>query len=291
MQRYHVQQLLPNLHVIEERILGASFPIRLFLVTGDRRAALIDTGLGTGDLRAVVETVTRLPVIVLHTHGHGDHIGADALFSEHFLHPQEKKGAGGGYAFGRTAASRLAFLSDLLPDEPDTLADLAGSMVEGRAIRYGRLRDGDRVDLGGCVLEVVHIPGHTPGSVAFVDRGNGQAFTGDGIADIHWFDGASETTVSAFRRTLGHFLARAEGVETCHAAHMGAPFDLGLVGRLHRAATEILEGADDPLEQADYGFLRHGILYAHRTGDATLYYDREHVHDRACRGRPFCTKA
>lgn len=291
MERYHVQQLLPSLHVIEERILGAAFPIRLYLVTGDRRAALIDTGLGTGDLRVVVETVTRLPVIVLHTHGHGDHMGADALFSEHFLHPLEAKGTGGGYAFGKNAASRLAFLADLIPDDPETLDALAGSMVEGRAIRYGRLLDGDRVDLGGRGLEVVHTPGHTPGSVAFVDRTDGQAFTGDGIADIHWFDGTNATTVSAFRRTLDHFLARAEGVETCHAAHMRTPFDLGLVGRLHRAATEVLEGADDPLEPADYGFLRHGILHAHRCGDATLYYDREHVHDRPGRGRAFCTKA
>ncbi len=291
MTRYRMEKLLPTLHAVEEVVPGMPFPIRMHLVIGSRRAALVDTGLGTGNLRAVVEAVTRLPVVVLHTHGHGDHVGADALFDNHFLHPSEQSGIDGGYAFGKTAASRLAFLSSLLPEDPAAVAEIAGTLVEGRAVRYRHLRDGDRIDLGGVVLDAVHIPGHTPGSVAFVDRRNGQAFTGDGIADIHWFDGTNASTVSAFRRTLDRFLARAEGVVACHAAHMPAPFDLGLVRQLRRAAMDVLEGSDDPVELADYGFLKHGHLFAHRAGGATLYYDRDHVHDHACTGRTFCTKA
>lgn len=60
-----------------------------YLIVGEKKAALIDTGLDAEDLRAYTATLTDKPIVVLHTHGHIDHIGNDQQFEEIMLHPQD----------------------------------------------------------------------------------------------------------------------------------------------------------------------------------------------------------
>ncbi len=105
---------------------------------GTQKALLADTTEVSGDLPALVRTVTDLPVQLVITHADPDHIGSNDRFDEAFMHPAEfayyEKNAGDKFAKPRS------------------------------------LPDGEKIDIGGCVFEVIHIPGHTPGSIALLDK-------------------------------------------------------------------------------------------------------------------------
>lgn len=277
---YQIEKLDENLYALREDLTEGRFPIEIYLVIGREKAALIDTGLGTGDLKAAVSTVTGLPVLVLHTHGHIDHTGADSQFDEQYMSWDEPLFGAGEAEFAQADRQRLALIRTELAGRPAVLSAALSHRVRTARVTYRAVGDGDTIDLGGVELLTVATPGHTPGSLSYVNRRERYAFTGDGIADIHWFDQTSATDVWRFRNMLLHFAKKAAGVERIFAAHMPHAFDMSLIHNLQHCAEEILQGAHDKLENADYQFLKHGMLYAHRFGRATIFYDSEHVFPR-----------
>lgn len=119
----------------------------MYLVEGDSSALLIDTGTDCPGLAGTVAKLTDKPVTVVLTHGHFDHAGNIREFDEVYMHP-----------------------ADTVLDVPQ-LRSYTGKLVP--------VDDGDVFDLGGRKLQVVHTPGHTPGSISLVDYDAGIAFTGD----------------------------------------------------------------------------------------------------------------
>ncbi len=140
-----------------------------YLVLGSERAALIDTGLGVSDILAAVRQLTELPVCVLTTHAHWDHIGGHGLFEHIAAHELE-----------------AGWLSGSFPLPPDTVRSLLTAGLRRRpegfdAAKYGVYcggatqlqRDGDVFELGGRRLRVLHTPGHSPGSCCYLKRREG----------------------------------------------------------------------------------------------------------------------
>lgn len=128
----------------------------MYLLEGEKAALLIDTGWGAGNLRAHVEKLTNKPVLVALTHGHLDHSGGNGEWESVMMLP----GAEGDMF----TCHRLPFDVSKLP-----YPDYAHVIV----------RDGDTVDLGGRVIELMDISAHSNGSLAFLDRQNGCLFVGD----------------------------------------------------------------------------------------------------------------
>ncbi|MDQ2683909.1 MAG: MBL fold metallo-hydrolase, partial [Chloroflexota bacterium] len=147
---FRVREEPAGVWIIEEPL--HSEQVKSYLVLGSARAALIDTGMGVGDIRALVESLTSLPVIVLQSHAHNDHIGGSWQFDEVLVHQLEA----GDLADGQTA-ERLANwfapheMSGPLPPgfEP------RGYRIPGKTAT-GYLAEGDCVDLGERSLEVLH---------------------------------------------------------------------------------------------------------------------------------------
>jgi glyoxylase-like metal-dependent hydrolase (beta-lactamase superfamily II) len=123
--------------------------VRVFLFAGTQRALLVDTGFGTGNLRQIVESLTDKPVMLVNTHADDDHTGCNALFDEAYMHPSE-----------------MAFYFEKAPS--------------GTPVRP--LWEGDVIDLGSRRFEVILIPGHTPGSIALLDRENALLVSGDSVS-------------------------------------------------------------------------------------------------------------
>lgn len=128
----------------------------MYLLEGEDKALLIDTGWGAGNLRAHVEKLISKPVLAANTHGHLDHAGGNGEWESVLMLP--------GCEGDIYTCYRLPFDISRLP-YPD--------------YKHNIVHDGDVIDLGGRTVELMEISAHSNGSLAFLDRKNGYLFVGD----------------------------------------------------------------------------------------------------------------
>lgn len=146
-----------------------------YLLCGESRALLIDTGLGVADMGAVVCSLTSLPVLAAVTHAHWDHIGGLGCFEHTAVHQAEAPWLSGHFPLPPQAvranltARPCAFPRGFCPDDYQVYA--------GGADRL--LKDGDVIDLGNRQVRVIHTPGHSPGHCCFYEEARGLLFSGD----------------------------------------------------------------------------------------------------------------
>lgn len=170
---FAVDEPAPGVYRIQEPLHEEN--VKSFLVLGTERAALIDTGMGVADLRAVVDRLTSLPVTVINSHAHWDHIGDNHRFDEVWIHEAEAEDLARGVS-NETVAWWF---------EPEHLRGPLPDGVTPASISYppmtptGTLEGGEEIDLGDRCLEVIHCPGHSPGGIALWDERNGILFTTD----------------------------------------------------------------------------------------------------------------
>jgi glyoxylase-like metal-dependent hydrolase (beta-lactamase superfamily II) len=163
----------------------------VWLVPGRDRALVVDAGNGFDDLSAAVRLVLGgLPVVAVATHGHFDHVGGLAGFDDRRCHPGDAdevrtpypmrvrranfpEGAEEMYADYRLPVPEL--LIDAIPSEGFDVDAWVSPGAEPTAF----LAEGDVVDLGGRVFDVLHVPGHTAGGLALWEDATGLLFTGD----------------------------------------------------------------------------------------------------------------
>lgn len=146
-----------------------------FLLCGTERAALIDTGLGVAGIKAVVDRLTPLPVMVLTTHAHWDHIGGHASFADIGVHEAERDWLSVRFPLPLQVVKKNLLREPC--DFPEAFNADAYRLFNGPVQRL--LRDGDRVDLGGRSLTVLHTPGHSPGHCCFYDPDRQDLYAGD----------------------------------------------------------------------------------------------------------------
>ena len=146
---------------------------QMYLVCGTHRAALIDTGMGIGSLRAYVRTLTNLPLIVINTHGHPDHAGGNGEFEDCpiYLSPLDLP----LYTTMCTPEFRKNDVRFMWGDEVDKIADLFITNSPETKL----LMDDDVFDLGGRTLRAIAVPGHTPGCLCLYDDLTQCLFAGD----------------------------------------------------------------------------------------------------------------
>lgn len=145
-----------------------------YLLCGGGKALLIDTGLGVCDISAQVRQLTDLPVAAVATHVHWDHIGGHRYYPEFYAHGAELEWLSGKFPLSLETVRRMVL--DRC-DAPEDFRIEDYEMFQGTPSRV--LSDGDVIDLGGRRLEVLHTPGHSPGSMCFWEEARGYLFTGD----------------------------------------------------------------------------------------------------------------
>lgn len=173
----------------------------MYLVTGNERALLIDTGTGLGDLRGIVEELTELPVTVVATHAHPDHIGGMGNYKKIHIHEDDTTHV-------KFWSSRL--LRRIYYDTVKNLIKYNVTKKDIRQLKYKTkvipIKEGHSFDLGGKTVDVIHTPGHTKGSIILVDREDKIMFTGDNVNPtlFHIVPGSStiEDWLPGAKRTL-----------------------------------------------------------------------------------------
>ena len=146
-----------------------------YLVVGTHKALLFDTGMGIRNIKAVVEGLTRLPVMVVNSHTHNDHVGDNWRFDDIY-------GMSTDFTRANARGSTVDAQAELGPGQtcgplPTAFDPKSYGTKPFHISRW--LHDGDKLDLGDRVLEVIATPGHTPDSIALFDASNGLLFTGD----------------------------------------------------------------------------------------------------------------
>ena len=147
-----------------------------YLIVGSEQAIVFDTGMGIGRLRSVVSELTSLPLRVINSHTHSDHVGGNADFETVLGMDTE---------FTRHSAEGLPHEAVQGEVAPEALCRPLPEGVTAQSYRSrpfkisGLLEDGDVLELGGRSLEVLSVPGHTPDAIALLDRAAGLLWTGD----------------------------------------------------------------------------------------------------------------
>jgi glyoxylase-like metal-dependent hydrolase (beta-lactamase superfamily II) len=206
-----------------------------WLVVGTTRALLFDTGMGMRPLRPVVERLTALPVTVLNSHTHLDHVGGNAEFNDVRAM---------GLPFTRVSMRGKTHAQ--VADEATPAALCGNTSVGFDPATYrirpwraaGALRDGDTFDLGGRTIDVVAVPGHTPDAIALLDGAAGLLWTGDTFyAGPIWLF-MPETDLDAYLASITKLAALAPSLRRVLPAHntvVAAPSLLGSVRDAMRA--------------------------------------------------------
>ncbi len=198
-----------------------------YLIVGQKRALLFDTGMGISNIRKLAEGLTSLPLNVLNSHTHNDHVGGNWLFSRQQIYALDTP-------FTRTNAkgSIADAQAELAPGELcGTLpANFDPKSYSTRPFQIGHwLHDGDSIDLGGRVLQVIAAPGHTPDSIVLLDRHNGLLFTGDTYYPGPIFLYRPETSLDAYQATLAKLSRMSTELKLLLPAHnvpVADPMDL-----------------------------------------------------------------
>jgi glyoxylase-like metal-dependent hydrolase (beta-lactamase superfamily II) len=245
-----------------------------YLILGRERALLFDSGLGLVPIRPVVEELTRLPVDVLNSHTHFDHVGGNAEFDTVLAMdtPYTKANARG---FPHAALAGEVAPASFCKGAPRG-ADVAAFHTRAwKATR--RVTDGDTLDLGGRILEVLHVPGHTPDALALLDRAAGLLWTGDSYYEGPLWLFVPETSLDDYERSLARLAALAPEVKRLLPAHNTAAADPGGLVKLQDVIRRIragsVAGTSDPegrltFEVDGISVLTSGRVLQGKAGDA-----------------------
>lgn len=189
--------------------------VRFFLLTGSREALLVDSGMQVHNAKEIAGTLTDLPLRLLNTHADMDHIGSNGEFDMVMMHPAECS----NYYKGR---------------------DQKGKTVP--------VWEGDVIDLGERPLEVIALPGHTPGSIALLDRGRRFLISGDPVQDGTIFMFGVQREEHAYQQSLEKLERMADRFDVIYPSHGSFPVKPSLIGTLHEAMERIMKG-EAPYEE------------------------------------------
>jgi glyoxylase-like metal-dependent hydrolase (beta-lactamase superfamily II) len=187
------------------------------LVIGSERAVLIDSGCGIAPLRPLVEQVTSLPVTVVNTHTHADHVGGNHEFVDIVVldHPDARHVARQGIPHADAAPfAEPSVVDGFFPPGFDPGAHQVAPFTVTRWAP-----DGDRIDLGDRQLEIIHTPGESPDHVVVLDPLLRMLFTGDLYFDGTLWAHRPENDLTAYAESLRRLLVRGSEFDTLMPSH------------------------------------------------------------------------
>ncbi len=246
---FSITRLEPGVTMIGEP-LHAEDP-KSFLVEGSERAVMIDTGIGVGNMGQLIHELTRLPVTVVTSHAHWDHVGGNRWFADVRA------------PVGAQVALRAGWDDERMRRALDS-SQLSGSLPEGTDPAHAAIpplsdvetiADGDVLELGGRMLEVMAAPGHASELIVLLDRANGILFGTDAVYAAGLYAQMADSDLDVYLATLRRLSALVPELRVVYSSHGTVPFAPELILRMTRAMEEVIAGR--PADGNEAGGMRH----------------------------------
>jgi len=226
---YEIRRIDDDVTLLWEPHVVPLLRCNIWHVRGRDRDLMIDTGMGICSLREAARHLLDKPVTAVATHTHADHVGGHHEFDDRIVHRLEA---------GRLASPPNRVKLHTRDSDPEDLRRLRDAGYEvgeemitalpragydldsfrtapARATRL--VEEGDAIDLGDRRFEVLHLPGHSPGSIGLWEAATGTLFSGDAIYDGPLLDDLPGSDIDAYRGTMERL--RALPVRVVHAGH------------------------------------------------------------------------
>ena len=219
-----------------------------FLIEGNDFALMFDTGLGIGNIRRVVDQLTDKNVVVLNSHTHYDHIGGNHLFDTIY-------GTQLDYTRLRSMGSPPEAVAGFLRDGwvwKPLPADFVAAEYRSRPFEIDKyVSEGDQIDIGGRVLEILFTPGHAPDSICLLDRENRQLFTGDTFYLAPLYTHLEGSSFEAYTQTAARLAGLAGSIDEAITSHNVPIVDSSYMTALGQAFADIESGAASDVTVSD----------------------------------------
>src|SRR5690554_4686896 len=219
----------------------------MFLIEGRERALLVDTGMGRGNLKGFIRRITDKPLDVVITHAHWDHIGQAGQFERLYMSEKEKE-----------------------------IIELFKMKVDLSNFCY--IEEGYVFDLGDRKLEVIEVPGHTPGSIVLLDAENKLLFSSDAIGTGHlWMHIPGTLSLERYLESLRRLVERKAEFEKIYTGHLlevgNEPLDHEYFDNIIFLVEQVLAGE---MEGQEYPNKSFPGLYVEK-GQALLVYNPDNI--------------
>lgn len=226
-----IVEIAPDTYFINEFGMNS-----MYILVGEERALILDSGSGFCDLKEIISSITDLPYIVAITHGHPDHAGAIGQFDVVYMHPADIEGAGHityeqELEYGEIMHNMNIGYKDVWGYSKDDVR----KFTEWPEIKP--LYDGQVFDLGGREVTVYQAPGHSLGSCVFLDPKSRILFSGDAANSNVGTSIAVSTTLRYLLR-LQKMRPEYDQIFTGHISYAGT---IDVFSMKHEALDDVIE--------------------------------------------------
>lgn len=236
-----------------------------YLLVGDKKGVVIDTGFATENIQEYAQTLTEKPVkMAANTHGHFDHTGGNGWFT---------------YAYMSAKALEIA-------KTPYPSLDASKYSIDYLVTLVG---DGNTIDLGNRVLEVFEIPAHAPSSIAFLDRKERILFTGDEVdtfAMLVWMQDEPQPSIEQHAMNMEKLLAHRSEFDFVCAGHGLVMADASVVEDYLENDRRIMSGVEgepmvmDPNGPKDFHMFQIEYKRVSKYKGTGLGYDIRYIRNK-----------
>lgn len=223
-----------------------------YVILGEKKALVVDTMNGSENVKEIVRTITGLPVMVINTHVHPDHIGGNHFFDEVYMSPY---------------------------DMPYVEMFTAPENLDKRPVVHP-IREGNVIDLGGLHVEVYELPGHTPGELCLLLVEEQILFPGDGINHHLWMQLEGCSSLEEYAKSLKRLDFLKKKAKYILHGHTRELENIILFDMVEQGIGELLNQTDLEVTKSDDAYHWFGgiaKIHVYASDGSAICYQENHI--------------
>ncbi|BCN30840.1 MBL fold metallo-hydrolase [Anaeromicropila herbilytica] len=228
------------------RIIGMGNELS-YLIIGSKKAALVDTGAGVGNIREYVESLTDLPIIVILTHAHIDHSAGSFYFNQVYMTAEDAKLLDMEFNNSQCNEMKNIIIQFVNATNPQIEELTMEEIVTPYKRKFELLSDGDVFDIGDISLEIIACPGHTKGSVMILIKELRIMIFGDSCNPNVWLHLPESTSVLEYRHSLLRIKSREVEYDRVLLSHFPRDINKVILDEIIDVCEEVMDGKCDEI--------------------------------------------